>query len=76
MKCMVIIFVKDVYKCGCVYVRRKKIIMISARGIIGVASHGMRTGATGHLKKFDDSVYAYHDNATRKNDGSCPLPGS
>ena len=23
---------------------------------------------------FGDSVYAYHDFATRKNDGSCPLP--
>ena len=25
---------------------------------------------------FGDSVYAYHDFATRKNVGSCPLPGS
>ena len=25
---------------------------------------------------FGDSVYAYHDNATRKNHDSCPLPGS
>ena len=25
---------------------------------------------------FGDSVYAYHDNATQKNDASCPLPGS
>ena len=48
-------------------------------------------GATEHVKKlrkiwfnfvpqffhiFGDSVYAYHDFATLKNDGSCPLPGS
>ena len=25
---------------------------------------------------FGDSVYAYHEFATRKNVGSCPLPGS
>ena len=24
---------------------------------------------------FGDSVYTYHDNATRNNVGSCPLPG-
>ena len=55
MKCMVIIFVEYV----CMYVRcRQNEIMISGRGITGVASHGKRTRATGH---------AYHDNATRKN---------
>ena len=78
----------------------KKINMISASGITGVASHGKYTRATEHVKKLDgnfvgpkfsyilfnfvpqffhmfgDSVYAYHDNATRKNDGSYPLPGS
>ena len=66
--------------------------MIRARSITGVASHGKHTRATEHVKKlgnkilfnfvpqffhmFDDSVYAYHDNATRKNLGSCPIPGS
>ena len=39
MKCMVIIFVRDVCMSVCMYV--EKINMISARGITGVASHGL-----------------------------------
>ena len=66
--------------------------MIRASDITGVASHGKHTRATEHVKKlgnkieqnfvpqffhmFGDSVYGYHDNATRKNVGLCPLPGS
>ena len=66
--------------------------MIRASGITGVASHGKHTRATEHVKKlgnkikqnfvpqffhmFGDSVYAYYDNATRKNLHSCLLPGS
>ena len=45
MKCMVIIFVKGV----CMYVRRKKLDVISACDIIGVASHGKHTK---HAKKL------------------------
>ena len=88
----------------------KKINMMIAGNITGVASHGKHTRATEHVKKlgnkseqnfppvkfgpqkcpangygnfvpqffhmFGDSVYAYHDFATRKNVGLCPLPGS
>ena len=81
MNCMVIIFVEYV----CMYVRsRKKLNVISARGITGEASHGKHTRATEHVKKlentyfhmFGDTVYAYHDNATLKSDGSYPLLSS
>ena len=73
----------------CLSVRRKKLNMISARDITGVASgYGNFVGPKFSYRKilfnfvpqffhmFGDSVYAYHDNATRKNVGLCPLPGS
>ena len=50
MKCMVIIFVEDVrVRHVCQYVRRKKLNIISASGITGVASHGKHTRATEHV---------------------------
>ena len=65
------------------FVRRKKSQMKkikyhkSARVIIGLASHGKHT-RTGHrtckqvgeqkFHMYRDTMYAYHDNATQKND--------
>ena len=52
MKCMVIIFVRDVR----LYVCRKKYNMISARDITGVASHGKHTRATEHVNKLGNKI--------------------
>ena len=53
MKCMVIIFVVDVRMSGC---SAKKMKMISASGITGVASHGKHTRATEHVKKLGNKI--------------------
>ena len=67
MKCMVIIFVKDVCTmCVCTFCIKMKFYKI--RDIVGVASYGKLS--------FVCLVLTGHDNATRKNDGSYSLPVS
>ena len=40
----------------CLSVRRKKLYMINARDITGVASHGKHTRATEHVKKLGNKI--------------------